>query len=241
VADLVEPAEQPPRPVPKLTARSLLFGGSQVADASELAVGSVGTKIYSSQRELSPGLSPAPEGRAVAGSGTSVPEKSNRNGPAGLGAFPSGPGEEESPAGNPHLERPGLAIIADYPLDAGTHAQKDPPAVALPPASNDLFAIDGALARRRILKMSLPRYPRWAEEKGIEAQISVRLAATVRGDVEPDLYILRTSGYPELDRLVLDAVKSIVFAPEPDSDAGRQDIGVVTFNFKLRKDSRGWP
>jgi TonB family protein len=229
--------------VPKLAARSPFFGVLQEADDSGLAVGLANAKIYSSPDQLT-AERPSAAGAALARpSVVSGPEKAHHSGPAGLDAPVGGLGSEggEASAGGARLERQGLAIIADYPLEAVAKPQADSSAASVPPVSSDLFAIDGALARRRILKMNLPRYPRWAEEKGIEAQVSVRLAATVQGEIVPDLYILRTSGYPELDQLVLDAVKSIVFAPEPESNAGHQDSGVVTFNFKLRRNLRGLP
>lgn len=133
-------------------------------------------------------------------------------------------------AGGTGLERPSEPIIQEYPREAA--AEGRPPAASC----GDYFAIYGALGRRRILNMRLPRYPHWAEERGIEAQVSVWLAATARGEVEPGLYILRTSGYPELDRIVLDAVRSIVFEPGSGSDSGE-----ATFNFKLKRSAREKP
>ncbi len=145
-------------------------------------------------------------------------------------------GGEGSVNGGDILSRRGRPILAEYPLASDNAMRKG--AIKkysdLPLPSDDFFSIVGPLSGRKILKMALPRYPRWAEEQGLEAQVAVRLTVTAKGRVKPDLVIERTSGYPDLDNLVLEAVRKMLFSPL-SGGARHDEWGVAAFNFKLSK------
>lgn len=226
----------------KLAARGPLFssGGQVGGDGAS----SSGSKLYLTRASQIGGGGNGSGYGDAAGTGTDVPRGVPHGKPGGsLGAY-GGTGSDDdvgggrgSVTGGTRLERQGTAIMADYPLEPEKLSAPVPTTMAVPQA-DDFFAISGSLGKRRILKLKLPRYPRWAEEKGVEATIAVWLAATPQGEVESNLYIVRTSGYPEWDRLIIDVVKQIRFAPLPDEDALREDTGVATFNFKLKRTFR---
>ncbi|MBI4057515.1 MAG: TonB family protein [Elusimicrobia bacterium] len=155
----------------------------------------------------------------------------------GTGNFLSG--GEGSVDGGSILQRRGQTILAEYPVSSDTlNDRENASFLELPdPPDDDFFSIRGPLGRRKITKMNLPRYPRWAEESGVEAQVSVRLTVTPNGRVKSGLYIERTSGFPELDKLVMSAIQQMMFAPLSSKDGNREEWGVATFNFKLRKAS----
>ncbi|MBI2118761.1 MAG: TonB family protein [Elusimicrobia bacterium] len=97
--------------------------------------------------------------------------------------------------------------------------------------SKEKVKITGPLSSRKIIKSVLPEYPNWAKSKNIEADVAVRFTVSKEGDVRKNMVIERTSGYPELDRLVLEALKNWKFS---SLDKTREDQwGTITFRFRL--------
>lgn len=96
------------------------------------------------------------------------------------------------------------------------------------------FSLEGPLKYRKILKMSLPPYPRWAEEQGIEASISIRLWVDAKGRVKDNLYLEKASGYSEIDYLVKEVLSKFLFVRLPDDQPQEDEWGVATFRFELR-------
>lgn len=97
------------------------------------------------------------------------------------------------------------------------------------------FSMEGPLKYRKILKMELPPYPRWAEEKGLEASVSIRLWVNPKGKVLENFYLEKTTGYSELDHLAMEALQRFEFVPIPDDQPQEDEWGVATFRFELRK------
>jgi TonB family protein len=97
------------------------------------------------------------------------------------------------------------------------------------------FSIEGPLKYRKILKMELPPYPRWAEEKAIEAAVSIRLWVDSKGIVKDNMYLEKTSGYNELDYLAKEALMKFIFVPIPKDQTQEDEWGVATFRFELVK------
>src|SRR3989339_883221 len=93
----------------------------------------------------------------------------------------------------------------------------------------------GPLQGRGIIVSYMPKYPEWMKEKGVEADIAVRFFVSPSGAVKDEMSIERTSGYPELDKIVMAVLKTWQF--EALSRSAKQDDqwGVVTFRFKLAK------
>ena len=92
--------------------------------------------------------------------------------------------------------------------------------------------ITGQLSGRAILRKTAPRYPRWAEEQGVEAQVAVNFTVRADGSVKDNLYIEKTSGYPELDDLAKEALQQFQFAPLSTSE---DQTGTAIFVFKLSR------
>ena len=63
------------------------------------------------------------------------------------------------------------------------------------------FQIFGALKDRPRLRISLPRYPRWAEEQGIECQVGLHFFVLPDGSVKNNVYVEQSSGYTEMDKI----------------------------------------
>src|SRR5581483_9842163 len=96
--------------------------------------------------------------------------------------------------------------------------------------SRDKFQISGPLGSRKVLKAFVPQYPAWARAKNIEADVAIRISVAPDGSVRDGAVVDRTSGYTELDKLAIEALKNWKFAPF----AGGQDQwGVITFRFLL--------
>jgi len=96
-----------------------------------------------------------------------------------------------------------------------------------------IFEITGPLSRRTILRKVIPSYPEWAEKEGIEAGVSIHFVVLSNGKVKDNIYVVRTSGYPVMDKLVMDALSHWQFASLVGDLYGKEEWGVLTFYFSL--------
>ena len=96
-----------------------------------------------------------------------------------------------------------------------------------------IFEIRGPLSRRTVLYRELPSYPEWAEKKGIEAGVSVHFVVLSNGKVKDNIYVVKTSGYPVLDKLVMEALRNWKFASLKGDLYGKEEWGVLTFYFSF--------
>lgn len=94
------------------------------------------------------------------------------------------------------------------------------------------FEIAGPLNNRPILHKVIPQYPAWAEEQGIIGSVRIWFTVTPDGQVRSNMRVTKTTGYPELDKLALDALKQWRFAGFTSSDEASQ-WGIITFTFSL--------
>lgn len=97
------------------------------------------------------------------------------------------------------------------------------------------FSLEGPLKYRKIVKMVLPAYPRWAEEQGVEATASFRLWVDPKGRVKDNFYVEKTSGYRELDTLAKESLMKFIFVALPPDQPQEDEWGVATFRFELTK------
>ncbi len=95
------------------------------------------------------------------------------------------------------------------------------------------FDISGPLNNRPIVKKVIPQYPAWAEEQGIIGSVRLYFTVTPEGTVRPNIRVTKTTGYPQLDQLGIDALKQWQFAPSKSTDQGEGEWGIITFNFSL--------
>ena len=93
--------------------------------------------------------------------------------------------------------------------------------------------ITGPLEKRKVLQAFVPKYPAWAKSKGIEADVSLRFFVNPQGLVTPDISVVITSGYRELDQLCIEYLKKWVFVPLEASEAQSDQWGVITIRFRL--------
>jgi len=96
-----------------------------------------------------------------------------------------------------------------------------------------IFEITGPLSRRTVLHKVIPSYPEWAEKQGIEAGVSVHFVVLSNGKVKDNIYVVRTSGYPVIDKLVMEALRDWQFASLEGDLYGKEEWGVLTFYFSL--------
>ncbi len=97
------------------------------------------------------------------------------------------------------------------------------------------FQIFGPLKNRRILEKYLPKYPRWAEEQGLECTVSLHFFVFSNGQVKSNLYVEQSSGYSEMDKLAIKALKAFRFAPLGSSERQEEQEGVIIFYFRLSR------
>lgn len=95
------------------------------------------------------------------------------------------------------------------------------------------FEIAGPLNNRTIAHKVIPQYPAWAEEQGIIGSVRLYFTVTPEGTVRTNIRVTKTTGYPQLDQLGIDALKQWRFAALGTADEGRGEWGIITFNFSL--------
>ncbi len=98
--------------------------------------------------------------------------------------------------------------------------------------SKKAFEIAGPLNNRPILHKVIPQYPAWAEEQGIIGSVRIWFTVTSDGSVRSNMRVTKTTGYPELDKLALDALKQWTFAVSSGGEDTSQ-WGIITFTFSL--------
>ncbi len=145
---------------------------------------------------------------------------------AGLaGGAGTGEGKLKALAGlNTEGRKATLENLKPNPLEKDSWGNKNGP-----------FSMEGPLKYRKILKLELPPYPRWAEEKGIEPVVSYRIWVDPRGRVKETMYLERASGYNELDGLVRESLRRFIFVTLPSDQPQEDEWGVATFRFTFRK------
>jgi len=117
---------------------------------------------------------------------------------------------------------PSAAADLDKQLSEGGRAKK--------PKSVEL---EGPIGNRTIIRKVIPQYPAWAEEQGIIGSVRIYFTVAADGSVRSNLRVTKTTGYPNLDQLGLDALKQWRFAPAPASTDEGSQWGIITFNFSL--------
>jgi TonB family protein len=97
-----------------------------------------------------------------------------------------------------------------------------------PDGSGVSWTMEGPVGNRRVLKRAAPTSPDWVGARGLDLTVTVRFQVLPEGTVKPGAVIQKTSGFPEIDKRALDALKSWRF----EAAAGApQTWGRVTFRF----------
>lgn len=95
------------------------------------------------------------------------------------------------------------------------------------------ISIAGPISGRKILSKYLPQYPDWALKRGISGTVIIRLWVMPDGTIKETMTIEQSSGYPELDQLVIRALRRWLFAPLDKDVLQEVQWGVITFRFCL--------
>lgn len=100
------------------------------------------------------------------------------------------------------------------------------------PAPAKKVEIEGPLSKRRVVKYYVPPFPEWARARGIlEASVAIKFYVDASGRVLDNAAVQSTSGYGQIDRAALEAIKRWQF--EPSSGPVSRQWGVITFRFVL--------
>lgn len=95
------------------------------------------------------------------------------------------------------------------------------------------FQIAGPISQREILKKVKPRYPKWALDQRVSGTATVRIWVMPNGKVKGIPQVICSSGYPELDQVVVNALREWEFAPLAPGVKAEDQWGDVTFVFQL--------
>lgn len=124
------------------------------------------------------------------------------------------------------LKTSGPVPIKQTPVTVNNTANSA--AVNIP--KKEALLIQGDVAGRKIIRSEKPAYPRWLQEAGITASVTISFSVAPDGSVKKNAMVYRTSGYPELDSLAIDALMGFKFEALP---TGGDQGGYATFRFEL--------
>ncbi|MCX7732592.1 MAG: energy transducer TonB [candidate division WOR-3 bacterium] len=140
--------------------------------------------------------------------------------------------------GVPQQPQPQLSI-EHRPVAARARSALPPPpeqvqsTVQVPVSRGTSFQIAGPISQREIIKKVKPKYPKWALDQHISGTVTVRIWVLPNGQVKGIPQVLSSSGYPELDQVVVDAVRCWEFAPLGTGVKAEEQWGDITFVFQL--------
>ncbi len=129
------------------------------------------------------------------------------------------------------IERRSLAKPVTRALPTAPTAEL--PAAVAAPAKGSQFMIAGPISEREIKCRVVPRYPKWALERRISGTVVVKLWVQPDGRVKGVPQVESSSGYPDLDQVVVDALRGWEFAPLAAGVKSEDQWGVITFRFTL--------
>jgi TonB family protein len=107
------------------------------------------------------------------------------------------------------------------------------PKVEGPVSRGTNFMVAGPISQREITKRIVPRYPKWALERRISGTVVVRIWVQPNGQVKGAPTVESSSGYPDLDQVVVDALRGWEFVPLGSGVKTEDQWGVITFKFML--------
>jgi len=97
------------------------------------------------------------------------------------------------------------------------------------------LSIGGEVKDRKIFRKVLPEYPVRAKRKGISGTVVVRFLVLPSGEVKgSSIFVESSSGYPELDDAVINALKRWRFEPLPEALKDKIQWGILVVKFVLK-------
>jgi TonB family protein len=104
--------------------------------------------------------------------------------------------------------------------------------VAQEMGTDDNLVIAGPVMTRKLIREILPKYPVWAEEKGIEGRVELKFWVSPEGMVT-SVELVKTSGYPDLDSRAIEALKKYIFAPLGKDESQEEQWGTIAIKYTL--------
>lgn len=95
------------------------------------------------------------------------------------------------------------------------------------------WSIDGPAGNRSIVKRVLPESPAWVAQRGLDLSVQIKFQIDAMGHVKAGAVIKRTSGFPDIDRRALEAIKKWRFEPLHGRPDAADAWGNVTFKFVM--------
>jgi TonB family protein len=116
------------------------------------------------------------------------------------------------------------------PSERATQPAPTPPTT---PTAGTSFQIAGPISQREISKKVKPRYPEWALQQRISGTVTVRIWVMPNGKVKGAPQVTHSSGYPDLDQVVVEALRLWEFAPLGAGVKSEDQWGDVTLLFNM--------
>ncbi len=142
--------------------------------------------------------------------------------------------------GYPGVKTPTVQLTIEHRSLAKKPAKKLPqmparnlPKVTGPVSKGTHFMVAGPISKRQIVKKIVPRYPKWALERRISGTVVIRLWVQPNGNVKGMPTVESSSGYPDLDQVVIAALLGWKFAPLGSGVKSEDQWGRITFKFTL--------
>jgi TonB family protein len=110
---------------------------------------------------------------------------------------------------------------------------QDLPKVEAPISRGGSFSVAGPISQRKITRKLVPRYPKWALDRRISGTVAVRVWVQPDGKVKSAPTVESSSGYPDLDQVVVDALRGWEFAALGPGVKSEDQWGQITFKFVL--------
>lgn len=102
-----------------------------------------------------------------------------------------------------------------------------------PGAGGSSWTLEGPAGNRRIIKRILPPSPDWINKRSLELTVQIKFQVMEDGTIKHGSVIRKTSGFPEIDQLALEALKRWKFEAIPAKPGNPQVWGTVTFRFMM--------
>ncbi|MEO0081120.1 MAG: energy transducer TonB [candidate division WOR-3 bacterium] len=155
------------------------------------------------------------------------PARGGAGGPPGLTGYPG----VRAPEAQLTIEHRPLAKAPARELPE--MSTENLPTVSGPVTSGTQFMVAGPISQRKITNKVVPRYPAWALQRRISGSVVVRLWVMPNGKVKGVPTVESSSGYPDLDQVVVNALKAWEFAPLEPGVKAEDQWGLITFRFTL--------
>ncbi len=114
-----------------------------------------------------------------------------------------------------------------------TAGSQEPPRVETPVSRGTNFSVAGPISQREITRKLVPHYPKWALDRRVSGTVVVRIWVQPNGQVKGAPTVESSSGYPDLDQVVVEALRGWEFAALGPEVKSEDQWGIITFKFVL--------